>query len=45
LKSNQNSTLTFDPEYSFGSPCSGLESRIARTADVSTDEFPLDRVT
>jgi hypothetical protein len=44
LKSNQNSTLTLDPEYPAGSLSSGLASRIARTADVSTDAFPLDLV-
>jgi hypothetical protein len=45
LKSNQNSTLTLEPEYAGGSCCIGLASRIARTAEESTEALPLDFVT
>src|SRR5580658_7580299 len=45
LKSNQNSTLTFPPEYAGGSCCIGLASRMARTAEESTEALPLDLVT
>ncbi len=42
LKSNQNSTDTLAPLYSPGSGFSGLEPRMARTAELSTEALPLD---
>ena len=42
LKSNQNSTDTLLPGYSFGSGLTGFDPWIARIAEASTDAFPLD---
>jgi hypothetical protein len=41
-KSNQNCTVTFDPEYPDGNGPSGLDPIIARSAELSTEAFPLD---